>query len=261
MPSPQPVMQMPPTMMSGPPGFAPAMPRPSAPVAMPVAAPFPTATAVVAVPAAQPAAPPARPPAAPQRPIDELESLTSQPTPRRRIWKKKKTKDYTTEIIIGSVVAVAGILLFIVYVAIAGNSKSGFGASGNAVEKPPEKIGAKFAEERKQKEKEIEKEKKEKAKKAAATQTSVSGDAASPLRPFSADVRRPKTHSQAADDGESPLPTPHEFGPPSRTMDSPNPGGPVQPGPQPDGQDNPRDLSGDNDPVMGPPPKPEKSDP
>ena len=55
--------------------------------------------------------PPAVPPAAPQRPIDELESLTSQPATRRRILKKKKSTDYSKEIIIGSVVAVAGILL------------------------------------------------------------------------------------------------------------------------------------------------------
>ena len=59
------------------PGFAPAMPQPSAPAAMPVARHF-RRRRRYRTSSRCPCGPP--PPAAPQRPIDELESLTSQPT-------------------------------------------------------------------------------------------------------------------------------------------------------------------------------------
>ena len=130
--SPQPVMEMPPTMMSAPPGFrapggAPstlgpgqAMPRPVAPAAAPF--PVPTSRPVAASPAApRSAAPPANPPAAPQTPIDELESLAAQPTTRHRPLRKKQSTDYTKQIIMGSVVAAAGVLLFIVWAAVRSN--------------------------------------------------------------------------------------------------------------------------------------------
>ena len=126
---PQPVMQMPATMMPAPAGFAPAMPHPPAPAAIPLAAPFAVAVPSpnVAPPAAGPAAPPVHPPTAPQRPIDELESLTSQPT-RRHFPKKKKKTDYTTEIIFGGVLTATGILLFMAYAAFTNRdgSKHGF---------------------------------------------------------------------------------------------------------------------------------------
>lgn len=255
MPSPQPVMQMPPAMMSGSPAFAPARPRAAAPAAIPVAAPFPMATAVAATPAAQPAAPPAKPPAAPQRPIDELETLTSQPPPRRRFLKKKKT-DYTAEIIIGSVVTAAGILLLVVYLAVMSqrNSKAGFGAMGDAVEKPPEKIGAKLGEEFEKERKKIEKEKQkekedkekkvkeEKEKKAAIARDSASGSV-SPLRPFG------DGHSSSATDADAP----RNAGPSSRAVDSPDTGGPIHVAPRRDFHDTtPDDIGGANDPVMGP---------
>ncbi len=81
------------------------------------------------------------PPMAPQRPIDELESLTSQPATRRRILKtlkRKKKADHTKEIILGSVVAVAGSVLFIVYLAMTNQDHSGRGwdAIKDATEKP-----------------------------------------------------------------------------------------------------------------------------
>jgi hypothetical protein len=156
----QPTMAMPPTMMSAPPGFASpgfatadhgyTVPeRPSAPAAIPVAAPFPTAAAVVARQVAAPAAPPAIPPAAPQRPIDELESLTSQPRApsshggRRHIVKKKQ--DYSKEIVIGSVVAIAGVLLFIVWLAVTQGAKGGFDKVPEEVNKPSESPRAKTA--------------------------------------------------------------------------------------------------------------------
>lgn len=260
MPGPlQPMMPMPPTMTSGPTGFAPVMPRPSAPAAMPVAAPFPTATAV----AAGPPALPTQPPAAPQRPIDELENLTSQPTTRRRIPKKKKV-DYTKEIIIASVVTVVGIFLFIAWAVTASQDHTprGFEEATKSVPEKPVDARAKLAEERKQKEKEIAKEKakakEEKEKKAAAAHPSGGSGTIGPLRPFGADVRRPNTHSQASDDGDAPLPTPHSFGPPTRTMDSPDATTDVVPAavgqaPQPNGHDiTPDGLGSDNDPVMGP---------
>ncbi len=197
-----------------------------------------------------------------------MENLASQPPPRRRILKKKQTKDYTREIIIGSVVTGVGILLFIVWAAVASHSTAGFNAIEESVDKKPvQKIGAKLAEERRQKEREIarakekeqeekQKEKKEKEKTAAAHNSAGSGEI-SPLRPF--DERDRPRHTQSSDDGDSPLPTPHNFGPPTRSMDSPDSGGPVRPGPQPNGQDvGPQDLGSDKDPVFDLPPQQDK---
>jgi len=245
----QPVMQTPPNRMSAPPGFAQAAPRPLAPATMPVpvpvAAPFPIATAVATSPAAAPLAPPAIPPTAPQRPIDELENLTSEPTTRRRILKRNRKVDYTKEIIIGSVVAAAGVLLFMAYVAFKSHDPSGHGFDGIKTEKPVESVRTKHAEDIKQKEKEI-KEKKDLEKKAAAEKTLASsgkitaGNAA----------KRPKERSPATDDVDTPITTPHNFGPPTRVMDSPDPGGPITSPPPPDGHDTPQDLGTERDPVL-----------
>ncbi|MGA2253090.1 MAG: hypothetical protein ABSG53_00380 [Thermoguttaceae bacterium] len=257
-PSPQPAMQMPPTMMAAQSGFAPTMPRHSAPAALPVAAPFsaPIAKAIVATPVParvqHSTAPPTFPPTAPQRPIDELESLTSQVTTRRHTLKKKKT-DYTTVTIIGSVV-VAAVVLLIIYVAVTGQSSSKHGFDAIEPEKPTESVRAKLAEVRKLNEK-IEKEREEQ-KRAAAARASASGGNTSPIRPDGKTIDRPK-NAQAADDGDSSIVAPHKFGPPTRTMDSPDSGGPAQSAPQPNRHDTPQDLGGDNDPVMETP-KPQK---
>ncbi|MEI8375581.1 MAG: hypothetical protein WCJ35_22395 [Planctomycetota bacterium] len=237
----QPVMQMPVNRMSAPPGFVQAVPHPLAPAAMPVAAPFPIATAVFTGPAAAPTAPPAIPPVAPQRPIDELESLTSEPTTRRRILKRNRKVDHTKEIIIGSVVTVAGVLLFVAYFAIKSHDPSGHGFDGMKTEKPVESVRTKHAEEMKQKEKEI-KEKKDLKKNAAAAHTSVRGG-----KTASGNVANwPRERSPATDD----ITSPNNFGPPTRTMDSPDPGGPAASAPQFDGHDTPRDLGSEKDPVM-----------
>jgi hypothetical protein len=254
-PQAHPLVQAQPTMMSAPPGYAQAVPHSSAPAAMPVAAAFPTATAVVARPLA--AAPPATPPAAPQRPIDELESLTSQRTSRRRTLKKRDKVDYTKEIIIGGVVTAVGVLLFIVWAAVKSQDPSEHGLGGVVVPEKVEKavVLRKLAEERKQREKEKkEKEREkdsEKEKKAAAAHApdahAPDGGAKSPLRPFGESSGR----SQAADGADSAIKTPHTFGPPSRTMDSPEPGGRVESAPGPNGKDvSPQDLGSDKDPVL-----------
>lgn len=237
MPSPQQAMQMPQ------PGFA-AMQRPSTPAGMPVAAPLP-APAAVAV-AATPTAPPARPPAPPQRPIDELESLTSQPTTRRRFVKKKDKVDHTKEIVIGTVVGVGAILLLIIYFAVKSQDTSEHGFGGIKPDANVESVKEKLSEERKQKLKELA-DKKEKEKKAAAAKTSAAGGDVSPLRPFDNSVKRPK--NPPADNGAAGL-RPFESAP--RAFDAPTPSRRIETAPQPDGHDTPLDLGGDNDPVMGP---------
>ena len=109
------------------------------------------------------------PPAAPQRPIDELESLTSQPT-RRRFPKKKKKTDYTTEIIVGGVITAAGILLFMAYAAFTSEDRSKHGYDAIEPEKPVESVRTamekKFIEELRKRDKERERGK-EKEKKTA----------------------------------------------------------------------------------------------
>jgi hypothetical protein len=247
MPSSQPMMPMPSMPMSAPTGFPVGMPHPPAPAALPVAAPFPTATlAVVARPAAAPAAPPASPPAAPQRPIDELEILTSQAGSRRHSSKKRKKEDYTPQIIIGSVVAAAGVLLFIVYIAVTSQvgPSHGFDKVADDI-KEPESPRAKLAEKLRQEVKEAEKQ-----KQAAAARPSPSGGKVGRVRPSGTDVRQANQHSSGGDDGDMPLPSARNFGPPTRSMDSPAQGGPVQPAPQPDGHDTPQDLGSDKDPVL-----------
>ena len=234
----QPVMAMPPTMMPAPPGFAPAMPYPFAPAAMPAAMPFPTAFG--AGPAASPTAPPTSPPAAPQRPIDELESLTSQPTSQRRILKKRKKGDPTREIVLG-VVALAGVFLFIVYAVVKSQHHSPRGFD-KAVEEFVESPRAKLAEEHKQKEKEIAEQRQKKA--------AASDGTTGPLQPLGAGLQQPKQRPPAAKAANAPLPAPHNVGPPARAMDSPGAGGPVKSAPQYNAHDTPRDLGGVNDPVM-----------
>ena len=218
MPPPQPMVPMPsPGTMPGPVGFPGAGSPRAAPAPVPVAAPFPTATSMPAARPAQPAAPPAFPPAAPQRPIDELETLTSQPTGRRRRVLKKPKADHTKEIVIGSIVAVAGLLLFIVYLAM-GRTPSGFNGLAESVNREkakPVDVRAKVVEERKKelakiKEKEA-KEREEKAKKATARAGggSEGGGALRPFTPGTAspavddDPRMPYSRERRADDGPS----------------------------------------------------------
>ena len=264
MPSPQqPVMQMPPTLMSAPPGFgAPgtpgrAMPSAFAPAAMPAAAPFPTARPVAAAThraaaAPAPAAPPANPPAAPQRPIDELESLTSQPTTRHRPLKKKQSTDYTKQIIIASVVGAVGVLLFIIFAAMRNNDR-GIGAVAEPEKHPVvtlPKHGKEHKQNRIEREAETEREKPAAAdhtatNHTAANHTAANGGGTGPLRPFGADAQ-PKSGSHSDDDYTNP----HHFGPPTRTMDSPDPGAHNGPGPNPDGHDGPQDLGTEKDPVF-----------
>ncbi len=221
-------------------GFAPAMPQPTAPAAMPAAASFPAqgTPANSARPAVGPAAPPVLPPVAPKRPIDELESLTSQPV-RRRFLKKKKTTDYSREIILGGVVTVAGVLLFIAYAALANRDDSKRGYDAIEPEKPLESVRAamdsarkKFFEDllKKDKEREIIK---EKEKKAAAEQG-----------------RQTMPNRTSADSAGAALPKAYGFGPPRRAMDSPASGGSVGSGRPPRGGETSRDPNGDNDPVM-----------
>ena len=264
-PQQRPIAPMPQAMASSPPGFAPGMPHPSAPVALPVAAPFPVPRAAVATPAvaraanattvpAAPAAPPITPPAAPQRPLDALENLASQPTTRRRLLKRKPKADYTKEIIIGSVVTAAGVLLFVVYAALKHEDPTphGFGAFEHAVEKPADlrrsviESSKKLAEEIKQKEK-------EKEKKVATEHTAGRSGNVGPLRPFGETAGAPKTGSQSADDDDSPFHARYKFGAPSRAMDSPDPGHGVESVPQVKRHDTPQDLGGANDPVMDTP--------
>ncbi len=211
MPPPQQAMQMP-RAMSAPPGFAPARPRPVAPAAVP-AAPFPTATAAAPAPVRSPAAPPTQPPAAPQRPIDELESLTSQPSSRHRIVKKKK-EDYTQEILLVCV-ATAAVVLLVIYIAVTnlGHSQAGYDAI--KPEKPTtESPRAKLDEERKEKEKEIEKQKQ-------AAHGSAGEAKSGPVVPFGENPKQTVKRTNAVKDVDAPLPTPHTFGGPTRAMDSP----------------------------------------
>jgi hypothetical protein len=241
---PQPVMQMPATMMPVPSGFAPAMPHPSAPAAMPAAAPFPVAVPSpnVAPPATGPAAPPVLPPAAPQRPIDELENLTSQPT-RRHFPKKKKKTDYTTEIIIGGALTAAGILFFLAYAAFTNQNGSKHGFDAIEPEKPAESVRAvmdsarkKFIEDLRKKDKEREQEKK---KKTAADQDS-----------------RPGPRRIGADNAGTSFPKPYDFSPPTRAMDSAVPASPKGSGQPSHGIDSPDGLKDIADPVMEKPASP-----
>jgi hypothetical protein len=270
-----PSMPMPAAMAMSP-GFAPAMPHRSAPVAMPVA-----------VRAAAPAAPPSPPPAAPQRAIDELESLASQPTNKRRFLKKKPKEDHSKEIIIGGVVAVGGVLLLLVFLAVKSQDTTTHGFEGITPDEHKPSVSKKLAEEKKQKLKDLakEKEKKEKEKekenRTAAAQNSGKAGETSPLKPLDRDDRQPRTTTHTASDDGPQIVAPHSFGPPSRKMDSPDSGdvggggaaagggGRTDTGggrpfvPQPNGHDGPQDLGGDKDPVFEiekqkPEPEPEK---
>ena len=287
MPSqPQPVMQMPPSMMPASAGFAPAMPHRSAPAAMPVAAPFPTARVATTAPAAPaampqrpapaampvaapfptaravaagsaaaaPAASPTVPPAAPQRPIDELESLTSRPTTRRRGLRKRKKTDYTKEIVIGCVLA-AGVLLIIAYAAVKLRDPGEAGFDAIKPETPAASPRTKLADEHKRKLKEILKEKEKEKEKQSAVDNAPTGDGTiGPLKSFGQGVKPRQRPARSADDADTPLPTPHEFGPPTRSLDSPDPGRRNDAATQPDRHDiTPQNLGGVDDPVMGMP--------
>jgi hypothetical protein len=241
MPSPIPqAVQLPPAMMAPPHGMASATPYPHTPVAVPIASPFPVATAVARGPT--PMAPPTFPPAAPQRPIDELETLASQSTPRRHIHRKKKT-DYSKEVIIGSVVAAAAVLLLVVYAA-QDRSPSGYDAI-----KPDKPTSVKKVRDDELRERLKEKEK-EKEKKIAAERASANQAKSSSVRPLKGFDRNSAGGQKASNDGDAPLPRIHEFGPPPRAMDSPGPGGPARTGPQTNGRDTPQDLGGASDPVF-----------
>jgi hypothetical protein len=246
---PPPLMQMP--AMPAPQGFMPAMSRtavPAAPAAMPVAAPFPSPIPRPAAPvtAPRPSAPPATPPAAPQRPIDELESLTSQTSVRRRVLKKSKKKDYGKEIVIGTVVAVGAAVLGLIYLAYASqdHSKRGFDAIQNEATNEPSlkaiNSARKAAEEQKRKDKERERE-----KKAAA----ASGLGDSSARPRGSSIDLPKNQpARPATQVDSPMGPPINPGRPPHAMDSPAAGQAASPPDQ--GHDTPQDLGGVNDPVM-----------
>ena len=177
------------------------------------------------------------PPAAPQRPIDELESLTSQPT-RRRFPKKKKKTDYTTEIIVGGVITAAGILLFMAYAAFTSEDRSKHGYDAIEPEKPAESVRTamekKFIEELRKRDKEREKGK-EKEKKTATDPGS-----------------RPGPRRTGTDNAGASFPTPYGFGPPTRAMDSPAPASPRGSGRPSHGDDTPDDF----DPVMEQPHSP-----
>ena len=241
MPLPQQPMQMPP------PAFAAATQRSANRTTMPTAARFPTpATAAVSAGAA---APPATPPAAPQRPIDELESLATQPTTRRRLLKKKKKVDHTKEVIIG-VVAAGAALLLIAYIVVTSQDHSKHGFNVIAPDDPPaESVKVKLAEEHKQKLKEIE-DKKAKEKKLAAARASAASANVSPLRPMGEAARRPKNRPDHVEGGTEGVAGLRSFDPPTQASESPAPGRPVESAP-PAGHDTPQDLGGDYDPVMG----------
>jgi hypothetical protein len=210
---------------------------------------------------------PATPPAAPQRPIDELESLAAQTTGRRHAVKGKKKVDYTKEIIIGSVVGAVGVLLFIIYAAISSQDKDPARGLGGVAESVPDKhlesMKKKLSAELKEKAKEIakEKERKEQEKKekeALAAHAPAHNGGNGPLKAFG-----PSRTSQSGDDPADPaIHALRDFGPPSRTMDSPDPGHPAQAPQQGQqgqqgqaaepfhGRDNLQDLGSENDPVF-----------
>jgi len=257
---PQPMMQGGPPMMPVPAAFRPPMPMPVATAApFPVASPF-GAAATMAAPAAPAAgigaaaAPPALPPAAPQRPIDELEKLTSEPSRGRRFVKRKPKTDYTKEMVIGGIVAAAGAILAIIYIAFHAQDKTEHGFQGitTDVTSTPEGPGIPKAilERAAQAKKDAEKEKKK------AALASGHGAKPGPLRKPSDTAVRPK---KGPDDDEFQIKIP-----PSglRPIDSPNPNvvppEPTLPSRQaPRDIDTPQDLGSDRDPVMDTP-KPEK---
>jgi len=227
------------------------MPRPAVPAALPVAIPVAAPVAAVVAPRAQSAglaAAPVYPPGAPPQPLDELADLAAEGSARR--FRLKKKADNTAAIMIGSTVAVA-VLLGVIYLAV-GGSKSGY---GTLEPEKPESSRNKLAEILKQQEQVQAKQRaKEKEEQRRAAARALAAGSASPGKPDGKVAKRPKTTAQA-DDGESAIVAPHQFGPPSRTMDSPDKGSPVGPGPQPDGHDTPMDAGGPNDPVMDPPEK------
>ncbi len=126
---------------------------------------------------------------------------------------KKKKEDYTQEIILVCV-ATAAVVLLVIYIAVTnlGHSQAGYDAI--KPEKSTESPRAKLDEERKEKEKEIEKQKQ-------AAHGSAGDAKGSPLVPFGENPKKPSKRTNAADDVNAPLPTPHTFGGPTRAMDSP----------------------------------------
>ena len=187
--------------------------------------------------------------------------MTSEPTRRRRrIFGKKKKTDYTKEIIIGSVVAAVGILLLVVYAAV-GNHPSGFNAISTDVEKEPAvPLRVKLAAERAEKEKKIalekQKERDEREKKAAAAHTAAGGEAGGPLQPFGRANGQAVRIAPAASADDAP-PRLRPMSPTPSGVDSAPSGGHVDAAPA-FNRDNPDEVGGDNDPVMGKTPDPEK---
>jgi hypothetical protein len=91
---------------------------------------------------------------------------------------------------------------------------------------------------------------KEKESEKHTPRVSDGGGKSTPLRPLSEDPRQAAKRSKAAKDVDVPLvSTPHNFGPPKRATDSPNPG-PERSAPRPSGDVSPQDLGSENDPVM-----------
>jgi hypothetical protein len=227
-PAPHAVMQMPPPMTASP-GYIPPRAQTSPPAAIPVAAPFPTA---VAKPVAS-----AVPPAAPQRPIDELETLTSQTSGRRRVLRRRKKADYTKEIVVASVLAVGVIGLGAIYVGLNSRADETPKKTHNSTHKP--------VEQKKLKDKERDK-----------SSTPAAGLAVDPPKFRSGAVAPKKPAARQETEVDPPLGPPINPGPPPHAMDAPapsQPAGPTQPAAAPppaQGHDTPQDLGGPNDPVM-----------
>ena len=162
--------------------------------------------------------------------MDELERLTAQPTSRRRFTKKKHKADYGKEIMIGGIVAAAGALLVIVYLAAQenrGTGLDGIGDNGGASHTPLAPRSP------------VEKPRPE--KKPAAVALEPHKDGASPTRSAGAPpaqaaspLRKPPVSS---DEGEFRIRIPAAGTAPAPRNDI----------------DSPRDLGGPNDPVMGKP--------
>jgi hypothetical protein len=274
-------MQQPamPQMRGGLPGMPaanPAMP----PAAIPVAAPFPVAAQAARGnghgAAAGTMAPPVAPPSAPRRPMDEIESLASQPTTRRRLGKKRQKTDYSKEIMIGGIVAAFAGFLIIVFLAVRNQDPTpsgfnGIGADGDSnaskafssAKASADKIAAdKLAADKAAKAKQAEKDKKKlaeaaahEAKPAPMRRTDpVKSDVAKSATAKPDIAKQPKTQpAQPSGDGDIIYPPnkPDTDTKPAETHEAVA----AQPTPPPQNRDaqnhdTPQDLGTDNDPVF-----------
>jgi len=240
-----------PPEMAAPRGFLPTAPHPPVSAAVPIASPLPVATARMAVTSmspgsmnAPPTASPSAPPAAPQRPMDELASLAAETSCRRRVHGKKRKETSGSQVIIVTVVAVAAALLLIVFFVVRSQdtTPSGYDAFGKTNLAEPGKKN--IEDELRRKAKEIVQEKEKKTSTERAPAKSSKG----PVRPLGVNDSRRKQSSQGADN-DIPLPTVREFGRPSRTIDSPDPGSPGAAS-APINPDHRSDLGDANDPVF-----------